>query len=155
MIKELARAAGMAGMVGGQALDLQGEGKTLSLEELSFMNGMKTGALLQAAARIGAFAAGASQEQLHAVTGYASRLGLAFQIVDDLLDRERSSEELGKTAGADEVLSKATYPSIMGNEAARRKVNKLYSEAVSYIEQLDYPGMLLQELARRLVFRIK
>lgn len=153
--RELARSAGMAGMVGGQVLDLQGEGKDLTLEELSLMNSMKTGALLQAAARCGALAAGASAEKLQAVTRFAARLGLAFQIVDDLLDRERSAEDLGKTAGADDARSKATYPSIMGSESARSKVEDLYMEAVSCIEPLEHPGTLLRELARRLVFRVK
>ena len=121
---ELARSAGVAGMIGGQVLDLQAEGRVLELNELEQLDSLKTGALLQAAARCGALAAKATPAQLQALTGYASRLGLAFQIVDDLLDRESTAAELGKPAGSDQALAKATYPALLGEDAARRRAKR-------------------------------
>lgn len=150
---ELARAAGVAGMIGGQVLDLQAEGRALELEELERLDGLKTGALLQAAARCGALAAGASPAELQALSGYASRLGLAFQIVDDLLDRESTAAELGKPAGADQAQGKATYPALLGEAAARQRIDALYREALSFLDDLDRPAALLRALAERLVYR--
>lgn len=152
---ELARAAGREGMVGGQVLDLEAEGKAVDLEGLEKIDRLKTGALLQAAVRCGAIAAGASKEQLKALDGYASRLGLAFQITDDLLDLEGDTAEMGKETGADRVRGKATLPALLGTEAARRRAGELYCEALASLEALERPAELLRELARRLVFRTK
>lgn len=150
---ELARAAGVEGMIGGQVLDLQAEGSVLNLDQLEQMNCLKTGALLQAAVRSGALTSGASPAQLEALTGYAFCLGLAFQIVDDLLDREGTAVELGKLPGSDQARSKATYPAILGETAARERAEKLYWEAISFLPALDRPAELLYNLARSLVFR--
>ena len=125
----------------------------MELEELERLDGLKTGALLQAAARCGALAAGASPAELQALSGYASRLGLAFQIVDDLLDRESTAAELGKPAGADQAQGKATYPALLGEAAARRRIDALYREALSFLDGLDRPAALLRALAERLVYR--
>ena len=105
--------------------------------------------------RCGAIAAGASKEQLKALDGYASRLGLAFQITDDLLDLEGDTAEMGKETGADRVRGKATLPALLGTEAARRRAGELYCEALASLEALEKPAELLRELARRLVFRTK
>ena len=151
----LSRAAGVEGMIGGQVLDLLGEGKNISLLELEQMYRRKTGALIEAAVISGALAATSSPDQLAALTGYASRLGLAFQIVDDLLDREGSVEQMGKLPNADEAHLKSTYPGLLGLEPARRQAGKLYEQALSCLEPLGETGTLLRQLAGYLVFRNK
>jgi geranylgeranyl diphosphate synthase, type II len=150
---ELAAAAGFEGMIGGQVLDLQAEGRDLTIEELERMHSLKTGALLRAAVRAGALAAGASPAQLQALSGYASCLGLAFQIVDDLLDLEGSAIELGKTPGSDRDRAKCTYPALLGNNASRQRAEALYLEAIAHLETLDRPAEILRQLAHRLVYR--
>lgn len=150
---ELARASGSEGMVGGQVLDLQFEGREITLQELERMNRSKTGALLRAAVRCGAIAAGASAAVLDELSGYGSSLGRAFQITDDLLDREGDADKLGKNTGADEVRGKATFPALLGAQAARERSEKLYRRALSHLGELQQPAALLEELARQLVFR--
>lgn len=150
---ELARAAGGEGMVGGQVLDLEAEGRSLDLPALERIDRCKTGALLKAAVRCGALAAGASPAELDSLSGYGSCLGLAFQITDDLLDGAGSAAELGKDAGADRARGKATFPALLGAEAARERCEELYRRALLYLEELKRPADLLQELARQLVFR--
>ncbi len=153
---ELAAAAGVAGMIGGQVLDLQSEGKTLTLAELERLDRLKTGALLKAAVRCGALAAGASDAELAALSGYASCLGLAFQIVDDLLNRESTAAELGKPAGSDQTRAKATYPALLGHSAARERVASLYREALNHLQTLEFmnrPTGLLRHLAHTIVHR--
>lgn len=151
--RELARAAGMEGMIGGQVLDLEGEGASLSLEELELMNRKKTGALLRAAVRCGAYAAGASPLELEALSDYGSALGWAFQIVDDLLDLEGTAAELGKPTGADQARAKATYPALMGVDAARAKVADLYRQALSHLDRLPRPTDTLRQIAQYLATR--
>ncbi|MEW5785637.1 MAG: polyprenyl synthetase family protein [Bacillota bacterium] len=152
---ELARSAGVEGMIGGQVLDLEAEGVVLPLEELERLHRLKTGTLLRAAAICGALAANASPAQLAALSGYASSLGLAFQIVDDLLDREGTAAELGKQPGSDQARGKATYPALLGAAAASRRAEELYWEAITFLDALNRPAGILSELARRLVFRKK
>lgn len=118
-IEELAHAAGVAGMIGGQVVDLESEGKDVDRETLSFIHENKTGALIKASVRIGALLGGTNDAQLDALTRYAESLGLAFQIVDDILDVVGDTEKLGKTAGSDERKKKATFPSLYGLEAAK------------------------------------
>jgi len=115
----LARATGAAGMCGGQALDMDGTGAALALAELERLHALKTGALIRAAVRLGALAGTADAATLAALDDYASALGLAFQIRDDLLDIEASSEQLGKTAGKDAAQAKSTYPALLGPDGAR------------------------------------
>ncbi|NMA91554.1 MAG: polyprenyl synthetase family protein [Firmicutes bacterium] len=153
IIARLASAAGVQGMVGGQVLDLLAEGKSITLAELEQMHLRKTGALIEAAVICGALAAGSSPGQLAALGGYASRLGLAFQIVDDLLDREGSAEEMGKLPNTDEAHLKSTYPGLMGLEPAREEAGRLYQRALACLEPLGKSGRLLQQLAGYLVFR--
>ncbi len=152
---ELARAAGRQGMVGGQVLDLEAEGKTIGSEGLEKIDRFKTGALLQAAVRCGAIAAGASPAQMKAFSGYGSCLGLAFQITDDLLDLEGDAAEMGKETGADRARGKATFPALLGTAAARRRAGELYRDALNNLDALERPAELLRELARQLVFRNK
>lgn len=150
---ELAAAGGAGGMIGGQVLDLEAEGSFPDVEELERINRLKTGALIRAAVRCGAIVAGAGPRELEALSGYGSRLGLAFQIVDDLLDREGDAAELGKQPGADQARAKSTYPALLGAAEARRRVEKLYQEALAFLDQLGRPAETLRDLARRLVYR--
>jgi geranylgeranyl diphosphate synthase type II len=150
---ELAAAAGAAGMVGGQVLDLEAEGQLPDLAGLDRMHRLKTGALIRAAVRSGALAGGAAPRELEALSEYGSRLGLAFQIIDDLLDREGTAAELGKKTGVDQGRGKATYPALIGQTAARRRAEALHAEAVSFLDGLEIPAGSLRELARRLVYR--
>jgi geranylgeranyl diphosphate synthase, type II len=152
---ELARAAGAEGMVGGQVLDLEAEGRVLDLAGLERIHRLKTGALIRAAVRGGALAGNAAPRELQALTEYGSRLGLAFQIIDDLLDQVGTTAELGKEAGADRDRAKATYPALLGRTEAQRRAEELYNEAVAFLNTLDIPSAHLKELARRLVFRKK
>ncbi|HLW71239.1 MAG TPA: farnesyl diphosphate synthase [Candidatus Binataceae bacterium] len=128
-IAELAEAAGSAGMVGGQVIDLLGEGQTLSLQDLEVLHGKKTGALFTAAVCGGARFGGASAAQLTALREYARALGLAFQVADDLLDVEASSADIGKRTGKDEARGKATYPSLIGVDRSREFARELARRA--------------------------
>ncbi len=134
LVEELTRAAGAEGMVGGQLLDLQAEGRAIGAEELEAIHSLKTGALLTASLRIGALAGGASSDLLDAVTAYGRALGLAFQITDDLLDVEGLAEDIGKAAGRDSVLNKASYPALYGVTGARALARRKVDEAKAAIE---------------------
>lgn len=119
VVRTLAEGAGASGMVGGQWLDLAGEGDDLAIDELEAVHRRKTGALIAAAARIGGIAGGAGASRLDALEAFGQRLGLAFQIADDLLDVAGDAELTGKTSGRDAALGKATYPALLGLHAAR------------------------------------
>jgi len=129
LIRELAQASGIGGMCGGQAIDLAAVGRTMSAAELETMHRMKTGALLRASVAMGAMAGHVSAAERDALGRYADAIGLAFQIVDDLLDAVSTSAELGKTAGKDSRQSKPTYVSVLGVDATRRWAERLRSEA--------------------------
>ncbi len=151
--RELARASGVEGMIGGQVLDLQAEGKKLELHELEQLHALKTGALLTCSVRCGAIAADADDDCLQALTVYASKLGLAFQIVDDLLDLSGTAETLGKMPGDDRAHQKSTYPALIGVEESQRKAEELYGDALQALDTLKKPAPLLEGLAGKLVFR--
>jgi len=144
---EIAEAAGSLGMVGGQVMDMLAEGKALDGESLLLLQRRKTGALIRAAVRVGAIAGGADGATLEALTRYAERVGLAFQIVDDILDLEGSTEEMGKTTGSDLRKQKATYPSVFGLETARRDAESLLAEAKGALGPLGEAGWALAALA--------
>jgi geranylgeranyl diphosphate synthase type II len=129
VLAEITGAAGVAGMIGGQVVDIQSEGGQVSAETLEYIHTHKTGALIRAALRVGALLVGASEAQLAALTRYGDALGLAFQIVDDILDVEGSLESLGKTAGSDRRKKKITYPAFHGLEASRTRAAALVGEA--------------------------
>lgn len=130
MIGELAAAAGHRGMVGGQAIDLESVGRTLTLAQLETMHRHKTGALIQASVRMGALVSPELDERaLDALTAFAKSLGLAFQVQDDLLDIEGATEVIGKPQGSDEARAKPTYPALLGQEGARRHLADLLSDA--------------------------
>lgn len=134
MASELFRASGVEGMVGGQWLDLEAEGRTLSLDELVQVHRGKTGALIRASCLLGGQAAAAPEPALSALGLYGERIGLAFQIADDMLDSTGTSETLGKTAGKDREAAKATYASVLGLDAARAEADRLAAEAVASLE---------------------
>jgi farnesyl diphosphate synthase len=140
MAVELFEAGGIEGMVGGQWLDLEAEGRTLSLQELMQVHRGKTGALIRAACRLGAMAARGATPQLEALTSYGEDVGLAFQIADDVLDATGTSEELGKPAGRDAELSKSTYVALMGIDGARAEAQRLAHRAVTHLECAGVPA---------------
>ena len=147
----LASAAGAAGMVGGQAIDLEGAGRVpgrsappFSPEALEDMHRRKTGALIRAAASIGAILAGAAAPLAAAIDDYARDLGLAFQIVDDILDVEGSAAALGKTAGKDAAAGKPTYPALVGLEASRQLARRSIDRARAALEAAGLGGPLHQ-----------
>jgi geranylgeranyl diphosphate synthase type II len=129
LVAELCRAAGTEGMVGGQAADLAGEGTTATVDAVRAIHERKTAALLAASLRMGGLAVGAAPAVLDRLSRYGARVGLAFQIVDDVLDEEGESAELGKTAGKDRVRGKLTYPAAIGAAESRRTAARLLAEA--------------------------
>jgi geranylgeranyl diphosphate synthase type II len=154
LIAELAVSSGtVGGMVGGQVADLEGEGKPPDAQLLETIHRAKTGALLRAALRMGANAAGASQSQYEALSGYGEHVGLAFQIVDDILDVEESSESLGKTAGKDAAQHKITFPAVYGLDASRRMAQEQCELAHAVLEGFGPRALRLHELADLIVHR--
>jgi geranylgeranyl diphosphate synthase type II len=149
----VAKAAGYQGMVGGQMLDLMAEGRKVTLKELETVHRLKTGALLTAATRAGALVGGGNRLEVTALTSYGEKFGLAFQVTDDLLDVEGTTEELGKPAGSDEKLHKATYPALLGVEVSRQWAGRLVAEAVAELEPFQDRAAPLRELAQYLLVR--
>jgi geranylgeranyl pyrophosphate synthase len=144
LIAELARAAGTPeGMVAGQALDLDAESREVTGDEVSRIHSHKTGALIRASARCGAMIAGANEDELAAITEYATNLGLLFQITDDLLDVTATAEELGKTPGKDVRARKATFPERYGIEGTRRRIETLHRVTSDSLHCLETPTQLL------------
>lgn len=135
VVARLGRALGAAGLVGGQVVDLESEGKSdISLETLNFIHRHKTAALLEACVVCGGILAGASSEDVQRLTRYAQNIGLAFQIIDDILDVTATQEQLGKTAGKDQRAKKVTYPSLWGLEESRSKAQELVKAACAELE---------------------
>jgi len=154
MVRELARAAGTpGGMVAGQVADLEGEGKPPDARLLETIHRAKTGALLRASVRIGAIYAGAGEAQLAALSRYGEHIGLAFQIVDDLLDVEESSEALGKTAGKDAAQQKLTFPAVYGIDESHRMAESELRGALAALEPFGERAVHLRELAEFIVHR--
>lgn len=145
MLNILAKAAGSGGMAGGQAIDLSAIGKALTQHELETMHQLKTGALIQAAALLGA--SSGSLEQISAVHTYAENIGLAFQVIDDILDTEADTTTLGKTAGKDADSNKPTYVTILGLDVAKDLANQLHKTAVSALMPFGNQALRLRELA--------
>jgi geranylgeranyl diphosphate synthase type II len=152
-IAELAEAAGSDGMVGGQVIDLLGEGKSKTLEELEELHGRKTGALFLASVRGGARMGGANAAQIESLDAYARALGLAFQVVDDLLDIQGTAEQMGKRTQKDSERGKATYPAILGIERSIDLARQLESRAHHALASFDGRAVALRELATFVVER--
>ena len=153
-VRCLSAAAGPGGMVGGQALDMAGEGRALELGELELLQSMKTGALISAAAELGCIAAGGTPGQRGQVRRYANALGRAFQVRDDMLDVTGSAQELGKTAGSDRMNEKSTFVTALGLDGCARLVEELTEQAVQALEGFPAPEFHIW-LARRLAERKK
>jgi geranylgeranyl pyrophosphate synthase len=150
---ELFRAAGAGGMIGGQALDLEAEGRRLPVGELEDVHRRKTGALIAAAAVIGGIAAGAPAAACEALRGYGADVGLAFQIYDDVLDATATSAQLGKTAGKDAAFAKSTFVTLLGVGAARAEAEHLAARAVDHLRQAGLVSPTLVALAHYIVTR--
>ena len=148
IVREVAAAGGAVGLVGGQVADLEAEGRELTLPDLEFIHARKTGALILVSVRAGALAAGADAAQLAALSEYARRVGLGFQIVDDLLDIEGDPSATGKGTGRDSSHRKATFPAIFGIEASRRRAAELIDEALAAIAAFGDEADPLRGLAR-------
>lgn len=154
LVRELAAAAGtVGGMIGGQVNDIQGEGQAPTPELLESIHRAKTGALLRASVRMGALAGGAADQQLAALTAYGESVGLAFQIVDDLLDVEQSSEQLGKTAGKDAAQHKITFPAVYGLERSRAMAEAECANALAALAPFGARAHRLREIAELVVRR--
>ena len=153
MLAVLGRACGAEGMAGGQAIDLTAVGQPLSLAALEHMHALKTGALIRASVRLGALAGQADEATLAALDRYAAAVGLAFQVRDDILDVEGDAAAIGKTVGKDAAAAKPTFPSILGLEASRARLNELVAEALRALQPLGERAALLRELAHYAVQR--
>jgi len=153
IVRELMRAAGAGGMIGGQLLDLEAEGLALGLFELERVHRAKTGALITAAARVGAIGARGDARQLAAVERYGEAIGLAFQIMDDVLDVTATTDELGKTAGRDAALRKSTYPALLGIDGARHRAIALVSDATEALRDAGILTPPLDSIAQYVVSR--
>jgi len=153
LVAALATAAGAAGMVGGQMIDLIAETRTLDIHTITRLQRMKTGALIAFACEAGAILAKAPHELRVALRGYAHDLGLAFQIADDLLDVEGSAAETGKPVGADAAAGKATFVSILGAQRARVQAELLINQAVAHLDLFEQRGELLRQVARFIIDR--
>jgi len=153
LVSSLATAAGPAGMVGGQMIDLIAEKQVLDIGAITRLQRMKTGALIAFSCEAGAVLAKAASELRIALRGYAHDLGLAFQIADDLLDVEGSAAETGKPVGADAAAGKATFVSILGVERARAQADLLVGQAVAHLDLFEQRAELLRQIARYVVSR--
>jgi geranylgeranyl diphosphate synthase type II len=152
-VLELAKASGSLQLIAGQVADLEGEGKKLDEKELRYIHERKTSALLTCSARLGGMSANCNQAQLEALTDFGYHVGLAFQVIDDILDVTQSSEQLGKTAGKDVAAQKATYPSIVGLEKSREIAKKLTQKAFAALEPFRGKAVALEGLAKFLLER--
>jgi geranylgeranyl diphosphate synthase type II len=153
VVELVAAAAGYQGMVGGQMLDLQAEGRKITLKELETIHRLKTGALITASVKAGALVGGGNRAEVAALTGYGEKFGLAFQVTDDLLDVEGEAAEMGKATGMDAQRQKATYPGLLGVEKAKEWARLLVAEAVADLGPLGERAEPLRELARYLLIR--
>ncbi len=153
IVTELMHASGAAGMIGGQLLDLEAEGKEIPLDDLERIHLAKTGALIGASARLGGVAAGASAEVEGALYRFGTMIGLAFQIADDVLDVTATTDELGKTAGRDAALRKSTYPAVLGVREAADRSDALASSACDALRDAGLLTPAVERLARFAVER--
>jgi len=153
LIRELATAAGHRWLIAGQVLDLEGEGKPTSPRDLKFIHQSKTAALLTTSIRLGAMSANAPEAKLQALTDFGQALGLAFQVIDDILDVTQTSEKLGKSAGKDVAAQKATYPAVFGLERSRAEAQRLTQAARDAVKPFGKNSVPLLALADYLLNR--
>jgi geranylgeranyl diphosphate synthase type II len=153
IFREIATAAGSQKLIAGQVADLEAEGRRINRAQLRYIHENKTAALLTAAVRLGAMVANASAKQLATITAFGRALGLAFQVIDDILDVTQTSEKLGKSAGKDVAAKKATYPAVIGLEKSRAEARRLTSEARGALKSLGESATVLRALADYLLQR--
>lgn len=153
MITELATGAGSRWLIAGQVMDLEGEGREISRAELRFIHSAKTAALLTTSIRLGAMSANATPAKLEKLTEFGQALGLAFQVIDDILDVTQTTEKLGKTAGKDVEATKATYPALFGLERSREEARRLTAAAHEALTPFGEKGARLREIADYLLER--
>ena len=153
LIHELANASGSLWLIGGQVADLEGEGKKIDGAQLKFIHQSKTAALLTASIRLGAMSANASEQKLASLTTFGKSLGLAFQVIDDILDVTQTSEKLGKSAGKDVAAQKATYPAVFGLEKSRKEASRLTNAALAALEPFGAKAAMLRSIAEYLLQR--
>ncbi len=154
ILRELARSAGtVEGMIGGQVADLEAEGRTVEAEHLHYIHRAKTAAMIRASVRVGGIFAGADARQLAALGEFGGQIGLAFQIVDDILDVTESTEDLGKTAGKDARQQKATFPALYGVDQSRELAQQAEMRALAALEVFGERAAPLRDLARLIVER--
>ena len=153
MIHELATASGSRWLIAGQVLDLENEGRKVTGETLKFIHRAKTAALLTSSIRLGAMSANVAEAGLRNLTKFGQALGLAFQVIDDILDVTQTTEKLGKTAGKDVAATKATYPAIFGLDRSRAEAHRLTTEAHRALATFGKKGLILQEIASYLLDR--
>lgn len=154
-INLLADCAGYRGMIGGQTMDLQHEGQSITVEQLRKTDALKTGKLIYAACMLGCIAASADEKPVKAARIYAESIGLAFQIVDDILDITSTAEELGKPIGSDADKCKSTYPALLGFENSKKLITQLTDDAVAAVSVFGEEGAFLADYARKLSVRTK
>jgi geranylgeranyl diphosphate synthase type II len=152
-VSELAKAAGHSQLIAGQAADLEGEGKPVSRAQLRYIHERKTSALLTCSVRLGGMSANATPRQLQALTDFGYHVGLAFQVIDDILDVTQSSERLGKTAGKDVAVQKATYPSVVGLAKSQKIAAELTAKAYAALKPFKGRAVALEALADYLLKR--
>jgi len=153
IISEIARTAGSLQLIAGQVADLEGEGREISEAELKYIHERKTSALLSCSARLGGMSANCAPAQLAALTDFGRHVGLAFQVIDDILDVTQTTEQLGKTAGKDAAVQKATYPAIVGLEKSRKIAAQLTNKAFAALKIFNGRAAALQGLADYLLKR--
>ena len=155
LIQILAEAIGTLGMIGGQVADVESEGREhISEDEVRFIHTRKTGCLIEASLRMGAVAAHAAEDEIAAISGYGSRIGLAFQIADDILDIISTDEVLGKTVGSDLEHEKTTYPRVFGLERSKTIARDTIAEALSHLDRLKGDTALLRDMAAFVIDRV-
>ena len=148
IVAEVASALGAGGMIGGQVVDIESEGKPAARETVEYIHKNKTAALIRACVRTGALLANAPDKDIQKLSAYADYVGLAFQVVDDILDEEGTTEQLGKDAGSDREKGKMTFPSVCGIAESKRYAQELIQKACHEIEYLDNRGYILDQLAQ-------
>jgi geranylgeranyl diphosphate synthase type II len=154
IIKEISSASGVFGMVGGQVVDMESEGREVDFPTLEYIHTHKTGALIRASVRVGALYAKAGKRQFTALTHYGEMVGLAFQIADDILDVTGKQEEIGKDVGSDIKRGKKTFPSFYGLEESRRRAVEVADKAIRSLKDFDRKADPLRELAKYIVNRV-
>ena len=152
-LSALSSCAGVNGMIGGQVIDLESEGKTVSVSTVNEMCRLKTGALIKAASTIGCILAGADDKKISSAALYAEKVGVAFQIVDDILDHEGDEATLGKPVGSDDKNSKNTFVSLLGIDECRKLASQLTDEALEILDSFDGDSAVLKELTKYLLCR--